>query len=58
MELNMKKMLLTTILLMMMVILGCNQVYATENTAENIMDTQTQSELVKIKENAQNIRTI
>ena len=45
----MKKILLTTILLIMMVILGCNQVYATEN----VIDTQTQSELVKIKDNAQ-----
>ena len=49
----MKKIVLTTILLIMIVMLGCNQVYATENASENVMDTQTQSELVKIKENSQ-----
>ena len=49
MKLDMKKIVLTMILLMMMVIIGCNQVYATEN----VIDTQTESKLVKIKENAE-----
>jgi len=44
----MKKIVLTTILLIVMVILGCNQVYA----AENVIDTQNESQLIEIKENA------
>lgn len=44
----MKKIVLTVMLLIMMVILGCNQVYATEN----IIDTKNESQLVEIKDNA------
>ena len=43
----MKKVVTIAILLMMMVIFGCSQVYA----AENIIDEQNESQLVKIKEN-------
>ena len=48
MELDMKKIVLTIMLLVIMVILGCNQVYA----AENVIDTQNESQLIKIKDNA------
>ena len=44
----MKKILLTMMLLLIMVILGCNQVYATEN----VIDTQNESQLIEMKENA------
>ena len=45
----MRKILTTVILLLIaIVILGCNQVYATEN----IIDTQNESKLIQIKENA------
>ena len=44
----MKKIVLTIMLLAIIVILGCNQVYATEN----IINEQNESELIKIKENA------
>ena len=44
----MKKIMLTIILLLAMVIVGCNQVYA----AENVIDTQNESQLIEIKENA------
>ena len=44
----MRKIVLTIMLLVIMVILGCNQVYATEN----IIDEQNESELIEIKENA------
>ena len=44
----MRKIVLTIMLLVVMVILGCNQVYATEN----IIDEQNESELIEIKENA------
>ena len=40
--------MLTIMLLIVMVILGCNQVYATEN----VIDEQNESELIEIKENA------
>ena len=43
----MKKVVTIAILLMMMVIFGCSQVYA----AENIIDEQHESQLIKIKEN-------
>ena len=45
----MKKIVLTAILLIAIVILGCNQVYATEN----VIDTQNESQLIQIKENAE-----
>ena len=45
----MKKIVLTVMLLLIMVILGCNQVYATEN----VIDAENQSQLIKIKENAE-----
>jgi len=44
----MKKIVLTVLLLVVMVILGCNQVYATENA----INTQNESQLIEIKENA------
>ena len=44
----MKKIVLTLMLLIIMVILGCNQVYATEK----IIDEQSESQLIQIKENA------
>jgi len=44
----MRKIMLTIMLLIVMVILGCNQVYATEN----VIDEQNESELIEIKENA------
>ena len=45
----MKKIVVISVVLMMiMVMIGCNQVYA----AENVIDTQTESQLIKIKENA------
>ena len=44
----MKKIVLTLMLLAMMVILGCNQVYATEKR----IDEQNESQLIQIKENA------
>ena len=43
----MKKLVAIIILLMTIVIFGCNQVYA----AENIIDEQNESQLIKIKEN-------
>ena len=45
----MKKTIIALILLLTMVILGCNQVYATENA----IDVQNESRVIKIKENAQ-----
>ena len=48
MELDMKKIILTVMLLIVMVILGCNQVYATEN----VLDAQNESQLIEMKENA------
>ena len=44
----MKKIVLTLMLLVIMLILGCNQVYATEK----ITDAQNESQLIQIKENA------
>ena len=44
----MRKIMLTIMLLVIMVILGCNQVYATES----VIDEQNESELIEIKENA------
>lgn len=44
----MKKIVLTLMLLVIMLILGCNQVYATEK----IIDEQNESQLIQIKENA------
>ena len=44
----MRKIMLTIMLLIVMVILGCNQVYATEN----VIDAQNESKLIEIKENA------
>ena len=44
----MRKIVLTLMLLVMMVILGCNQVYATEK----IIDERNESQLIQIKENA------
>ena len=44
----MRKIILTIMLLVIMVILGCNQVYATEN----VIDEQNESKLIEIKENA------
>ena len=44
----MKKIMLTTFLLVVIMIIGCNQVYATEN----VIDTQNESQLIKIKENS------
>ena len=49
MELNMKKIAITIMLLLIMVILGCNQVYATENVIDNTVGSQA----IKIKESAQ-----
>ena len=43
----MKKILLTGLLLIILVIVGCNQVYA----AENVIDVQNESKLIKIKDN-------
>ena len=43
----MKKIVATIILLMTIITLGCGQVYA----AENIIDEQNESQLIKIKEN-------
>ena len=42
----MKKVVAIVILLMTIVIFGCSQVYA----AENIIDEQNESQLIKIKE--------
>ena len=44
----MKKIVLTLMLLVMIVMLGCNQVYATEK----IIDEQNESQLIQIKESA------
>lgn len=44
----MKKLVLTLTLLILMIILGCNQVYATEK----IIDEQNESQLIQIKESA------
>ena len=44
----MKTIVAIVVLLMMIVIFGCNQVYA----AENIIDQQNESQLIKIKENS------
>ena len=44
----MKRIVAIVVLLMMMVIFGCSQVYA----AENIIDQQNESQLIKIKENS------
>ena len=44
----MKRRVAIVVLLMMIVIFGCNQVYA----AENIIDQQNESQLIKIKENS------
>lgn len=44
----MKKVVLTIMLLIATVILGCSQVYATEN----IIDEKNESQLIQIKENA------
>ena len=44
----MKKIMITMLLLLMMVILGCNQVYATEN----VIDAKNESQLIEMKENA------
>lgn len=48
----MKKAVVLIILLLIMVILGCNQVYATEN----IIDEKNESQLIQIKENAAKTR--
>ena len=45
---GMKRIVAIVVLLMMIVIFGCNQVYA----AENIIDQQNESQLIKIKENS------
>ena len=47
MKKGMKKVVAIIILLMTIVIFGCSQVYA----AENIIDEQNESQLIKIKEN-------
>ena len=47
MKKGMKKVVAIVILLMTIVIFGCSQVYA----AENIIDEQNESQLIKIKEN-------
>ena len=47
-EIKMKKLILAAILLAIIVIVGCNQVYATEK----IIDEQSESQLIQIKENA------
>ena len=44
----MKRIVAIVVLLMMIVIFGCNQVYA----AENIIDQQNESQLIKIKEHS------
>ena len=44
----MKRIVAIVVLLMMIEIFGCNQVYA----AENIIDQQNESQLIKIKENS------
>ena len=44
----MKRIVAIVVLLMMIVIFGCNKVYA----AENIIDQQNESQLIKIKENS------
>ena len=44
----MKKIILTALLLIVIMIVGCNQVYATEN----VIDAQNESQLIKIKENS------
>ena len=44
----MKRIVAIVVLLMLIVIFGCNQVYA----AENIIDQQNESQLIKIKENS------
>ena len=44
----MKRIVAIVVLLMMIVIFGCNQVYA----ADNIIDQQNESQLIKIKENS------
>ena len=44
----MKRIVAIVVLLMMIVIFGCNQVYA----AENMIDQQNESQLIKIKENS------
>ena len=44
----MRKIMLTIMLLVIMVILGCNQVYATES----VIDEQNESEVIEIKDNA------
>ena len=44
----MKRIVAIVVLLMMIVIFGCNQVYA----AENIIDQQNESQLIKIKEDS------
>ena len=46
----MKKVVITVMLLIIMVMLGINQSYA----AENVMETQGQSELVEILKNGKN----
>jgi len=45
----MKKIVVTIMLLIVLVILGCNQVFATEN----VIDEQFESQTIKIKENAE-----
>ena len=45
----MKKTILTLMLLLIMVILGCNQVYATEN----VIDAQNESQIINMKKNAE-----
>jgi len=49
MEIDMKKIVVTIMLLIVLVILGCNQVFATEN----VIDEQFESQTIKIKENAE-----
>ena len=45
----MKKTILTLMLLLIMVILGCNQVYATEN----VIDAKNESQIINMKKNAE-----
>ena len=48
MELDMRKIVITVTLLLIMVMLGCNQVFATEQ----VLDAQNESQIIKITQNA------
>jgi len=49
MESDMRKIIITIMLLLIIGILGCNQVYATEN----VIDAKNEGQVIKIKENAE-----